>query len=118
MTKKKRMHKEFYEFLLERFQKPEGVASYLQSALAYKDEQVFSLALRDVLKARGETIAGLAEKTQISKQNLYRMLSKRGNLRLASLKTVLHAIGFEMGIRPIKKEVKITLAQIHQSAAR
>lgn len=117
MTKKKRIHEDFQKFLMERLQKPEEAAAYLRAALAYKDEQVFSLALRDVLKARGETIAGLAEKTQISKQNLYRMLSKRGNFRLASLKTVLHAIGFEMDIRSIKKEIKITLAQIHQSAA-
>jgi len=39
---------------------------------------VFLLALRDVLEARGENIAELAEETQLNKQNLYRMLSKIG----------------------------------------
>jgi len=59
--------------------------------------------LRDVLEARGGSITDLAEKTSLNKQNLYRMLSKEGNPRLSSLKTVLHAIDFQIDINPIKK---------------
>lgn len=103
MIKKKRIHEDFQEFLLKHLQDPDEAAAYLQAALADEDERVFLLALRDVLEARGGTIADLAEETQLNKQNLYRMLSKKGNPRLTSLKTVLHSIGFEMDIRPIKK---------------
>jgi DNA-binding phage protein len=64
MIQKKRTHGDFQEFLLENLQDSEEVAAYLQAALADEDERVFSLALRDILKARGETIAGLVEKAQ------------------------------------------------------
>ena len=100
---KKRIHRDFQEFLQENLQDPQEAAAYLKAALADEDERVFLLALRDVLDARGESIADLAEETSLNRQNLYRMLSKKGNPRLTSLKTVLHAIGFEMDLHPIKK---------------
>ncbi|HEV2916636.1 MAG TPA: addiction module antidote protein [Candidatus Babeliales bacterium] len=103
MTKNKRTHKDFQEFLLENLQDPQEAAAYLKAALADDDEGVFLLALRDVLEARGRTIAHLSEETHLNKQNLYRMLSKNGNPRLTSLKTVLHAIGFEMDIHPLEQ---------------
>ena len=105
MTKKtnKRDYRDFQEIVLENLQDPEEAAAYLKAALEDEDERVFLLALRDVLEAQGGTIADLAEETNLNKQNLYRMLSEHGNPRLTSLKTVLHAIGFEMAIAPIKK---------------
>lgn len=105
MTRKKRTHRDFQELLLKNLQDhdPQEAAAYLKAALADEDERVFLLALRDVLEARGGNITDLAEETNLNKQNLYRMLSKKGNPRLTSLITVLHAIGFEMDIHPIKK---------------
>ena len=103
MIRKKRTYRDFQELLLENLQDPQEAAAYLKAALADEDERVFLLALRDVLEARGGSIADLSEETNLNKQNLYRMLSKKGNPRLTSLVTVLHAIGFEMDILPIKK---------------
>lgn len=103
MVRKKRTHRSFDEFLFEHLQDPKEAAAYLKAALADEDERVFLLALRDILNARGESIADLATETNLNKQNLYRMLSKKGNPRLSSLLPVLHAIGFEMDILPIKK---------------
>lgn len=103
MKTKKRIHRDFQEFLLENLQDPREAAAYLKAALADEDERVFLLALRDVLEAQGGSITDLSEETNLNKQNLYRMLSKRGNPRLTSLKAVLQAIGFEMDINPIKK---------------
>lgn len=103
MTIKKRTHRDLQEFLLEHLKDPQKAAAYLKAALTDEDERVFLLALRDVLAARGGSIADLAEETNLNKQNLYRMLSKKGNPRFTSLITVLHAIGFEMNINPIKK---------------
>jgi len=103
MIRKKRNYRNFQDLLLEQLQDPREAAAYLKAALADEDERVFLLALRDVLEARGGNIPELAEQTQLNKQNLYRMLSKNGNPRFASLVTVLNAIGFEMTINPIKK---------------
>jgi probable addiction module antidote protein len=103
MTIKKRTHRDFQELLLENLKDPQEAAAYLKAALEDEDERIFLLALRDVFNARGGSIADLAQETNLNKQNLYRMLSKKGNPRLTSLVTVLHAIGFEMDIRPTKK---------------
>jgi probable addiction module antidote protein len=100
---KKRVHRDFQEYLIAKLQDPHAATAYLKAALADEDERVFLLALRDVLEARGNSIADLAEETNLNTQNLYRMLSTKGNPRLTSLKTVLNAIGFEMDINPIKK---------------
>jgi probable addiction module antidote protein len=103
MTKKKRVHRDFEEFILEQLQDPQEAAAYLKMALADEDEGVFLLALRNVALARCKTFNALAEETHLNKQNLYRMLSKNGNPRLTSLKIVLEASGFEMDFHPIKK---------------
>lgn len=103
MKTKKRHYRNFQEILLEQLQDPDEAAAYLKAALADPDERIFLLALRDVLEAQGGTIADLAEETSLNKQNLYRMLSKKGNPRFVSLVNVLHAIGFEMDIHPTKK---------------
>jgi probable addiction module antidote protein len=103
MTHKKRTYRSYQDDLIERLKDPLEAASYLRAALADEDERIFLLALRDVLEAKGENIPHLAEKTELNKQNLYRMLSKTGNPRFNSLKTVLHAIGFEISINPLKK---------------
>lgn len=100
---KKRIFRTFDELLYEHLQDPDLAAAYLKAAWEDEDERVFLLALRDVLEARGGTISDLAQETKLNTQNLYRMLSKKGNPRLTSLRTVLHAVGFEMDIHPIKK---------------
>lgn len=103
MTHNKRTYRSYQEDLIERLKDPFEAASYLRAALTDEDERIFLLALRDVLEAKGENIPLLSEKTDLNKQNLYRMLSKTGNPRFSSLKTVLNAIGFEISINPLKK---------------
>jgi probable addiction module antidote protein len=76
---KKRKYRSLQNLLQEILQDPHEAAAYLKAALADEDERVFLLALRDVLEARGGTIADLAEETNLNKQNLYRMLSKKGS---------------------------------------
>lgn len=103
MTKKRKPYVDYQEYLINRLRDPLEAASYLKAALADEDERIFLVALRNVLEARGGSIAHLAAETDLNKQNLYRMLSKTGNPRFNSLKTVLHAIGFEISISPLKK---------------
>ncbi len=103
MKRNKRTHRTLQELIVENVQEPQEAAAYLKAALADDDERVFLLALRDILEARGGGIGDLAESTGLNKQNLYRMHSIKGNPRLTSLKTVLHSIGFEMDIKPLKK---------------
>ena len=59
--------------------------------------EVFLLALRNVAEAQGG-VAKLADKANLNRENLYRMLSERGNPELQSLDAILHALGFPLAI--------------------
>lgn len=103
MKTNQRIYRDYQEDLIERLKDPAEALSYLRAALADEDERIFLLAVRDVLQAKGENIPHLAEKTDLNKQNLYRMLSRAGNPRFNSLKAVLHAVGFEISLNSLKK---------------
>ncbi len=45
-------------------------------------------------------MTALADETELGRQTLYRMLSKEGNPRLATLNKVLHAAGLRIAITP------------------
>lgn len=109
-SSKTRNYRDFQELLLEQLKDPKEAAAYLKAALADEDERVFLVALRDVWEARGSNLADLAEETHLNKQNLYRMLSKEGNPRFSSLKTILDVIGFEIELKP-KKSTESRIAE-------
>lgn len=83
--------------LIKTLQTPRRAAAYLNAALEEGDPEVFLLALRNVAEAQGG-IAQLAEKAHLNRENLYRMLSERGNPELRSLDAILHALGFRLTI--------------------
>ena len=83
--------------------KGEAIA-YLNVALEEYEEdhdtEVFMLALRNVAQAYGG-ISKLSEKTKLNREHLYRILSKRGNPRLATLDAVLRGLGFRLSIEAV-----------------
>jgi len=83
--------------LIEALSDPREAAEYLNAALEDGDPETFLLALRNVAEAKGR-IAELAEKAQLNRESLYRMLSKRGNPELRSLDALLHALGFRLAV--------------------
>ena len=89
-----------YEDILHRdLQDPEEAAAYLTAALDDKSgngSDVFLLALRDVAKARG--IRELAQDTQLSRESLYRTLSREGNPRFSTLEAVLESLGLKLSV--------------------
>jgi probable addiction module antidote protein len=69
-------------------------AAYLSAAL--KDSmEAFLVALRDVAEAQ-KGIGRIAELAGVNRENLYRMLSQKGNPRLDSLLPVLKALDFSL----------------------
>ena len=89
-----------YEEILSRdLQDPEEAAAYLNAALEDASENgadIFLLALRDVAKARG--IRQLAQDTQLSRESLYRTLSRKGNPRFSTLEAVLESLGLKLSV--------------------
>ena len=79
-------------------------AEYLNACMS-DSEEVFLLALRDVVEASGG-MANLARKTSLNRENLYRSLSKKGNPKLSSLASILDAVGIHLLFAPTKKQKK------------
>ena len=75
---------------------PDEAAAYLNAALEDGEEEVFLLALRDIAEAR--QLTKVAKETNLNRENLYRMLSKKGNPKLSSLKALLDALGLRLAV--------------------
>jgi probable addiction module antidote protein len=99
----KRKHKDFQEYLLQVLQDPKEALAYLNAALLDDDQRVFLLALKDVLEAQEGDMSAVAREAQLNRENLYRMLSPKGNPKLTSLRSVLNVLGMELAIQPHKK---------------
>lgn len=99
----KRQHQDFQEYLLNLLQDPKEALAYLNEALKDQDQRVFLLALKEVLEAQNGDMSALAREAELNRENLYRMLSSKGNPKLTSLRSILHVLGLELAIQPYKK---------------
>jgi len=76
--------------------------AYLQASIdefqVDGNSEAFLMALRHVAMAQGG-ISKLAENTELSRETLYRTLSKKGNPRLLTLGRLLDALGFHLVIQ-------------------
>ena len=93
---------DYQDELIQSLQDPEEAVAYLNAALMDDDERVFLLALKNVLEAQEGDITSLAQVTKLNRENLYRMLSKKGNPKLTSIRSVLNALGLELAVQPYK----------------
>ncbi len=98
MKTNKRSRKFYDDYLFKKLTNIKFATEYLNAALSEKNEQSFLIAVRNVARAHGIGMEGLAKKTQINRVNLYKMLSKKGNPLLTNIKTILNALGFRMSI--------------------
>lgn len=89
--------KPYQEYLMESLRDPRESKAYLNAALEEENPELFLLALRNVAEAQGG-IAQLAEKANLNRESLYKMLSERGNPELRSLDALLHALGFRLAV--------------------
>ena len=98
----------YEDILYQDLQDPKEAAAYLNAALAddsEKGSETFLLALRDVAKARG--IGRLAQETHLSRESLYRTLSRKGNLRFSTLETTLESVGLKLTVQAKPQETKV-----------
>lgn len=98
----KRKFRDYQEKLIQDLQDPKLASAYLNEALLDEDPRMFLLALKNVYEARGQEMTALARKTKLSRENLYRILSTKGNPKLTSVIALLHASGFSLAVQPQK----------------
>jgi probable addiction module antidote protein len=77
-------------------------AAFLEAALETGDPGDLMAALRDIADAHGG-VTEIAKITGLSRETLYRTLSKKGNPQLSSLMPILQATGLRIAIAPLKR---------------
>lgn len=77
-----------------------AITAYIKGMLDDGDVRLVPIALRTVAEAVGGT-AALAERTGLSRETLYRALSKNGHPRLLTLTALLHAFGLRLSVRAV-----------------
>ncbi|MDA1353829.1 MAG: putative addiction module antidote protein [bacterium] len=94
--------KSYRDEKLKQLQNPEYASIYLETAIEeYHQDQnraALLIALRDIIEAR-DGISKFAQKTQLTRQALYKSLSPNGNPRLSTLDTVLNALGYQIAVQ-------------------
>ena len=78
----------------------EDVALYLKEAFADGDPALIAHALGVAARANGMT--EIAKQAKLSRESLYRALSKVGNPELSTLIKVLHALGMRLAVEAAK----------------
>lgn len=99
----KRKMRTYEEVFAKDLKDKEFARLYLNQALEDEDPRMFLLALKDVYNAQGIAMTDLAKETNVSRENLYRILSKKGNPKLNNVVSLLHAAGFTLSVQPNKK---------------
>ena len=74
---------------------------FLAEALRDGDNSALPLALRTAADVLGMT--ELARRTGLSRETLYRTLSRNGNPRLDTLGAILAAFGLRLAVQPAKR---------------
>lgn len=94
--------KSYTKELIRELKDPREAAEYLSAALEDGNIEGFLLALRDVAEALGGGLSKLSRKTRLNRENLYRMLSDKGNPELRSMGTLLDVLGLKLSVH-VKK---------------
>lgn len=88
--------KNYEESLLKSLKNPEEALAYLNATLMDEDQEVFLLALKQVLKAQGIDVTAFAGEANVTRQSVYRMLSKEGNPRWQNFRSIIDAMGLQL----------------------
>lgn len=96
---RKNIDRSYDDFLEETLKSPKQAVAYLNAALTEGEFENFLMALRDVAKVYGGGMSKLAKKTGLNRENLYTILSKKGNPGVWTLETLLEAMGFRLAVQ-------------------
>ena len=77
---------------------PEMIAAYINEALESEDASAIAVAIGTVARARG--MSAVAEKAELSRENLYRALGGEARPEFGTVIKVLHALGIDLVAQP------------------
>ena len=77
---------------------PEEVAAYIEAVLEEDDPALLLMALRNVAESQGG-VAMMAKQSGLSRESLYRTLSKNGNPKISTLMLIMKALGLHLSVK-------------------
>ncbi len=93
----------YHDELIESLKKPKEADLYLCIAMEEyhedSDAEALLVALRNIAEVRGG-MGQLAKKIHLNPQNLYNVLSKKGNPALDASGLILRGLGYRLAIQP------------------
>ncbi len=98
--------KSWEKVLHKSLEDPSNILHYLNISLRDEDTDMFLIALKNISKAHLGGMTALSEKTNFSRESLYRTLSLNGNPRFSTLLAILDALGFQLAIEPKMRKKK------------
>ena len=94
-----------YEYVMNKYLKdPKWAAGYLSESIKQGDWDAFLIALRRVADVRGGGLSKVARSAKLSREHLYRMLSKHGNPGMKNVMAILQALGYKIELKPDLKK--------------
>ena len=82
---------------------PEDIAHYLEAAFEDGSREIIATAIGDVVRAKG--MVDIANKAGLTREGLYKPLSKNGDPKLSTLLSVLKALDLHLYCRPREKNL-------------
>ncbi len=76
-----------------------AISAYMEEALETKDPAFIAKALGTIARARG--MSQTAKKAGLSRESLYKALSKEGNPEFSTIMRVMHALGLQFSVTSI-----------------
>ena len=96
----------YHDELIESLKNSKEADLYLRIAMEeYQedgDTESLLVALRNIAEAKGG-MSRLAKQTHLNRQNLYNVLSKKGNPTLDTFGLILRGLGYRLSIQPEDK---------------
>lgn len=74
------------------------VAEYIEAVLEEDDPKLLLQALRNVAESQGG-VAMMAKQSGLSRESLYRTLSKNGNPKISTLMAIMKALGLHLSVK-------------------
>jgi probable addiction module antidote protein len=99
--------RDWNEFFIEKLKNDDELLDmYIRDNIRILREEgnidLFLVALRNIVNAKGG-MTKIANKTHLKRQTLYASLREKGNPRLKNFGKILHAIGLQIDVKPVKK---------------
>ena len=105
MKKLEKITIDYDKYVNNLLQKPAEAKAYAKAIFeGYEEDgdlQAFLIGLNRLARAKG-SLAQLAEKTDLNRQNLYKIFSGKSAPRVDTLSVLLHGLGLQLSVEPRK----------------